>query len=314
MAKSILNASHFQNEHAAFEYVEGKLWPNGPTCPHCGEKSRIGRLNGKTTRPGLRKCYSCKKPFTVRHGTILEASHLPLHLWLQAIHLMCTSKKGISTRQIQRMFVCSMKTAWFLTHRIREAMRSGELAPMGGNGGIVEIDETFFGNKEGFEVRRGAGHKNVILSLIERGGEARSFHVELTKKADILPIVKANIEKESHVMSDEAVQYAKLGKMFDKHGMVDHSREEWGWTDRTTGVKININSAEGYYSIFKRGMIGVYQWCSEAHLHRYLAEFDFRYSHRIKLGIDDTERATRALIGVKGKRLTYETTKGIKEP
>ena len=311
MAKSVLNASHFQNEHAAFEYLEGKLWPNGPTCPHCGEKSRIGQLNGKTTRPGLRKCYSCKKPFTVRQGTILEASHLPLHLWLQAIHLMCTSKKGISTRQIQRMFVCSMKTAWFLTHRIREAMRSGELAPMGGAGGIVEIDETFFGNKEGFEVKRGAGHKNVILSLVERGGEARSFHVELTKKADILPIVRANIEKESHVMSDEAVQYAKLGGEFDKHGMVDHSREEW---DRITGVKININSAEGYYSIFKRGMIGVYQWCSEAHLHRYLAEFDFRYSNRIKLGVDDTERASRALIGVKGKRLTYETIKGVQKP
>lgn len=203
MAKSVLNAPHFQNEYAAVEYVESKLWANGPVCPHCGEKSRIGRLSGKTTRPGLRKCYSCKKPFTVRQGTIFESSHLALHLWLQVIHLMCASKKGISTRQIQRMLVCSMKTAWFLTHRIREAMRSGELAPMGGVGGIVEIDETFFGNKEGFEVRRGAGHKNVILSLIERGGEARSFHVESTKKADILPIVRANIEKESHVMSDE---------------------------------------------------------------------------------------------------------------
>src|SRR5277367_3737211 len=173
MAKPVLNAPHFQTEPAAFAYVEARLWPNGPVCPHCGETARIGRLNGKTTRPGLHKCYACKKPFKVRIGTIFEDSHLPLHLWLQIIHLMCASKKGIATRQIQRMLVCSMKTAWYLGHRIREALGTRASGKMGGEGSIVEIDETFIGKKEGFEKRRGAAHKNVILSLVQRGGSVR---------------------------------------------------------------------------------------------------------------------------------------------
>jgi transposase-like protein len=311
VAKSVFNAPHFQNEYAAFQYVESKLWPDGPICPHCGEMGRIGRLNGKTTRPGLCKCYSCKKPFTVRQGTILEASHLPLHLWLQAVHLLCTSKKGMSSRQFQRMLNCSMKTAWFLTHRIREAMRSDGLAPMGGAGSVVEVDETFYGNKEGFEVKSGNAHKNVILTLVERGGEARSFHVDSTKKVDVMPIIKANIARESSIMTDEAVQYIKLGDDFERHASVDHSREEWGYTDRVSGEFISTNTVEGFFGVFKMGMFGVYQHCDERHLHRYVAEFDFRYSNRIKLGVDDTERATRALLGVKGKRLTYETTKGM---
>src|SRR6516164_5428720 len=168
MAANVLSEPHFQNEAAAFAYVEARLWPTGPVCPHCAERKRIGALQGKTTRPGLYKCYACRKPFTVRMKTIFESSHLPLHLWLQVIHLMCASKKGISTRQIQRMLSCSMKTAWFLTHRIREAMRSGPLAPLGGNGSVVEVDETFIGRKEGEEVRRGAWHKNTVLTLVER--------------------------------------------------------------------------------------------------------------------------------------------------
>jgi transposase-like protein len=310
VAHSVLNAAQFQSEDAAFDYVEKRLWPNGPVCPHCGETSRIGRLNGKTTRPGLRKCYSCKKPFTVRMGTIFESAHLPLHLWLQAIHLMCASKKGISSHQIQRMLVCSRKTAWFLCHRIREAMRDGAMAPMGGEGGTVEVDETFIGKKEGVEKRRGYAHKNVVLSLVERGGKARSFHVDSTKKVDVMPILRANLAKEARVMTDEANQYRNLDKEFAKHGVVDHSREEWSYTDRVSGETISINAAEGYYSVFKRGMNGVYQHCDEKHLHRYLAEFDFRHSNRVKLGVNDTARADRALQGFKGKRLTYETTKG----
>ena len=264
-------------------------------------------MNGKTTRRGLYKCYECGKPFTVRMGTIFESSHLPLHLWLQVIHFMCASKKGVSTRQIQRMLVCSMKTAWFLTHRIREAMATRELGPLGGEGGIIEIDETFTGRREGVEVRRGYAHKNVVLSLVERGGSARSFHVDSTKKVDVLPIIKANIAKDSHIMTDEANQYAQLGDDFTGHDAVDHGRGEYGYQDRKTGVVVTTNSAESYFSVFKRGMVGVYQHCSEAHLHRYLAEFDFRHSNRAKLGIDDSTRADRALIGVKGKRLTYET-------
>jgi transposase-like protein len=310
MARPVLSAPQFQAEEGAFAYVESRLWPHGPTCPHCGnaDAKRIRKMEGKTTRLGLYKCNECRKPFTVRMGTIFESSHLPLHLWLQVIHLMCASKKGIATRQIQRMLVCSMKTAWFLAHRIREAMRDGSLAPMGGAGGIVEVDETFIGRKEGVEkAKAGYGHKNVVLSLVERGGSVRSFHVESTRKDDVLPIVRANITREARVMTDEAIQYAKLGDEFAQHGAVDHGRGEYGYTERKTGVKINTNTVEGYYSIFKRGMKGVYQHCSEKHLHRYLAEFDFRYSNRVKLDVDDIERADRALRGAKGKRLTYQT-------
>ncbi len=313
MAASVLNAPHFQNEEAAFEYVESKLWPNGPTCPHCGNANagRIGRLQGKTTRLGLRKCYECKKPFTVRQGTIFESSHLPLHLWLQVIHLMCASKKGISTNQVQRMLDCSMKTAWFLTHRIREAMKDGGLDPIGGEGVTVEIDETYIGKKEGFEVKVGFRHKNAVLTLVERGGKARSFHIDSAKKSEVMPIIRANLDRASRVMTDESTLYMNLAREVAAHKTVDHSRKEYGYTDRVSGEKINTNTVEGYYSVFKRGMIGVYQHCSERHLHRYLAEFDFRYSNRVKLGVNDTDRATRALLGVKGKRLTYETTTAL---
>jgi transposase-like protein len=313
VAASVLNAPQFLNEEAAFAYVESRLWPDGPVCPHCGnaDAKRIRKMEGKTTRLGLHKCNECRKPFTVRQGTIFESSHLPLHLWLQVIHLMCASKKGISTNQIQRMLSCSMKTAWFLTHRIREAMRDGAFSPMGGAGGVVEIDETYIGRKDGFEVKRGSGHKNAVLTLVERNGKARSFHVENTRKTEVIPIVRANVARESHVMTDEAPQYARLGDDFAKHGAVEHSRGEYGYRDRQSGEKINTNTVEGYYSIFKRGMIGVYQHCGEQHLHRYLAEFDFRYSNRVKLGVNDTNRAEIALQGVKGKRLTYETTAAV---
>jgi transposase-like protein len=309
MANPVLSAPQFQTEQGGFEYVESRLWPHGATCPHCGnvDQKRIRKMEGKTTRLGLYKCNECRKPFTVRMGTIFESSHLPLHLWLQVIHLMCASKKGISTRQIQRMLVCSMKTAWFLTHRIREAMTTRELGPLGGAGGIVEIDETFIGRRAGVEKRRGYAHKNVVLSLLERGGSVRSFHVDSTKKADVMPIIKANVAKETHVMTDEAVQYGRLGEEFAEHNAVDHDRGEYGYKDRKTGVVVTTNTVESYYAVFKRGMFGTYQHCDEKHLHRYLAEFDFRHSHRIALGVDDSARAALALQGVKGKRLMYQT-------
>jgi transposase-like protein len=177
---------------------------------------------------------------------------------------------------------------------------------MGGNGGVVEIDETYIGRKDGFEVKRGFGHKNAVFTLIERGGSARSFHVEDATKETIVPIVRANIDRESYLMTDEANRYKQLGEEFAAHGVVDHSRGEYGYTDRKTGTKVNTNTIEGYYSIFKRGMKGVYQHCGERHLHRYLAEFDFRYSNRSKLGVDDTERTVRAIKGGHGKRLTYK--------
>jgi transposase-like protein len=310
MAKPVLAAPQFQNEENAFAYVESHLWPHGPNCPHCGnaDAKRITKMQGKTTRTGLYNCKECRKPFTVRMGTIFESSHLPLHLWLQIIHLMCASKKGISTRQIQRMLVCSMKTAWFLSHRIREAMGTRDTSPMGGEGGIVEIDETFIGQREGVEKRRGYAHKNVVLSLVERGGSVRSFHVDSTKKVDVMPIIKANVAKDTHVMTDEANQYGQLGDDFADHSAVDHHRGEYGYKDRKTGVLVTTNTAESYYAVFKRGMFGTYQLCAEKHLHRYLAEFDFRHSNRVALGVDDVARAECALQGVKGKRLTYETT------
>jgi transposase-like protein len=309
--QSALSAPHFHNEQAAFAYVEARLWPNGPVCPHCKGTERIGALKGKTTRPGLYKCYVCRKPFTVRMGTLFESSHVPLRYWLQAIYLMCASKKGISTRQLHRTFGGSLKTAWFLSHRIREAMKpvAGSEDPMGGPGGIVEIDETFFGRKKGATKKRGWGHKNAIMSLVERrpgGARVMSFHVASTRSVDLLPIIKANVAKESHIMTDEATHYSMLNKHFEAHDFTNHNKGEY-----VRGI-VHSNTAEGFYSVFKRGMIGIYQHCAEHHLRRYTAEFDFRYNTRIRLGTNDKGRADMALCGVIGKRLTYRTTGGFR--
>src|ERR1019366_2488278 len=220
MAQPILTAAHLQNEEAAFAFLESRVWPNGPVCPHCGAMGRIKRLAGKTTRAGLCKCYECMKPFTVKVGTVFESSHVALHLWLQAVHLMCSSKKGISSNQIHRTLGVTLKTAWFMSHRIREAMTTLGIEPMGGEGAIVEIDETFIGKKAGVSVRRGYAHKHAVMTLIERrpqGGRAHSFHVSGTAAADLLPIIKAHVNSGSHVMTDEAGQYANLGKYFTEH-------------------------------------------------------------------------------------------------
>ncbi|ARN82034.1 IS1595 family transposase [Methylocystis bryophila] len=314
MAASVLNAPHFQCEDAAFAYVESRLWPNGPVCHHCdnADPKRLRRMAGKTTRKGLIKCYACGKPFTVRMGTIFESSHLPLHLWLQVIHLMCASKKGISTRQIQRMLSCSMKTAWQLTHRIREAMRSGELSPLGGAGKTVEIDETIIGKVEGAPKDasfKGSNFRNIVLTLVERGGAARSWHVDGCTMGTLMPIIRANIAKETAVITDEASWYRnlKVNVSVASHDAVNHAVKEYA---RYEGERvISTNTVEGFYGVFKRGMKGVYQHCGERHLHRYLAEFDFRYSNRAKLGIDDKAAADLALLGVVGKRLTYQTAR-----
>ncbi len=295
MAKPVLNAPQFQNEAAAFAYVEARLWPNGPMCPHCGETTRIGRLSGKTTRPGLHKCYACKKPFTVRMGTIFESSHLALHLWLQIIHLMCASKKGIATRQIQRMLNCSMKTAWFLGHRIREAMNPGADTPMGGEGKTVEIDDMELGRSK--KTRRhpeGRKANMKVLSLVERGGPIRSIVLD---HRGIGPRLYKHLDKRSRLVSDSAPVFKFTGAA--KHEAVDHSKYEWARGD------VHTNTLEGFFSIFKRGMIGVYQHVEAKHFDRYLAEFDFRQNTRARLGVDDATRADIALQGMKGKRLTY---------
>jgi ISXO2-like transposase domain len=232
-----------------------------------------------------------------------------MHKWLQAMFLMCSSKKGISTNQLHRTLRISLKSAWFLSHRIREAMTAvGFEGQMGGEGGIVEIDETFIGTKEGAEVKRGFAHKNAVMSLVERrpeGARIRSFHVSGTAQADLLPIIKAHVSPYTHVMTDEAGQYTHMAKHFIAHDFTTHSKGEY-----VRDGFIHTNTVEGYYSVFKRGMIGVYQHCAEWHLRRYVAEFDFRYNNRVRFGISDTDRADKALLGVVGKRLTYRTTVG----
>lgn len=308
MANAILSALHFHNEEAAFAHVEAALWPNGPVCPHCGAtKERVGRLAGKSSRVGLRKCYACRETFTVRMGTVFEDSHLPLHLWLQVLHLMCASKKGISTRQIQRMLQCSMKTAWHLTHRIREAVKEDALGPLGGEGKIIEADTTYVGGKEKNKHvgKRKSGNiggvgKQVVHSLVERGGRVRSHHVPNVNGETLRPILAEHANLKSSLMTDTAGQYLHAGKKFARHEMVDHGALEYVRGDA------HSNTVENYFSILKRGIIGVYHHVSEAHLHRYLAEFDFRYSNREGCGIDDANRAELALQGFGGKRLTYQ--------
>ncbi len=318
---SKLTKTAFHSEAAAFEYLEATLWPSGVVCPHCGTVGNATRLqtngepvNGKRqARIGLWKCKEkeCRKQFTVKVGTVFEHGRIPLHKMLQAVYLLCCSKKGISSHQLHRVLQITYKAAWFLSHRIREAMRDGSLSPLGGSGMTVEIDETTQGRMQGAPGRLparkfgGWSYRNVVLTLVERGGSARSFHVDGTAINDLLPIIRANVKRESAVMTDAASWYKYMNRdgLFASHDRVDHTQDEYV---RREGDKvITTNTVEGYYSIFKRGMKGVYQHCGEKHLHRYLAEFDFRYSNRVALGVDDSERATRALQGVVGKRLTY---------
>jgi transposase-like protein len=302
---SVLSDKHFHNETSAYEFVEARVWPNGPICPHCGGVERIGKMGGKSTRIGTYKCYQCRKPFTVKVGTVFESSHVPLRKWLQAAFLMCTSKKGISAHQLHRTLEVSYPTAWFMEHRIREAMRSGELAPMGGLGGIVEVDETFIGNDRSIKPRgekkgRGYAHKHKVLALVDRkAGTARTMVVDDLKASTLTPILNANIDREARVFTDEAGQYAQLGDSFAEHEFVRHKAEEWARGE------VHTNTLEGFFSIFKRGMKGVYQHCGKRHLHRYAAEFNFRYDNRSANGVEDRDRTEIALKGIYGKRLTY---------
>lgn len=303
---SVLNEAYFHDEAAAFEALERILWPRGPVCAHCGNKTRIGRLegvkdkNGKV-RLGLWKCYECRKQFTVRKGTVFEASHLKLHQWFQAAFLMCSSKKGVSSNQLHRTLGCTLKTAWFASHRLREAMREGSLkVPFGRGGGAVEADETFIGRIKGKPKRHAFHHKMKVLTLLDREqGRAHSMVISDVSPATIVPIIRKNIAKEATLMTDEATQYQRVGTLFADHGVVRHKEDEY-----VRGA-IHTNTVEGYFSIFKRGMKGVYQHCSEKHLHRYLAEFDFRYNNRIALGVGDVARTRSVIKGAIGKRLLY---------
>ncbi|MSO92210.1 MAG: IS1595 family transposase [Rhodospirillales bacterium] len=301
-----LNNKIFQDETKAREWLEGHLWPAGPICPFCGT---IDAATAVANRNGLYQCNvkECRKQFTVTVGTLFERSHIPLNKWLMAAFLICASKKGVSAHQVHRMIGVSYKSTWFMMHRLREAMRTGGLAPMGGNGGTVEVDETFIGHDKtkkprGSRKGRGYHHKYKVLTLVSRTGEARSFHVQDLSAKALVPILQANIARETKVKTDEAGQYHHLKKFFAEHHVLRHNVGEYGRGEAHT------NTIEGFFSIFKRGMKGVYQHCGEQHLHRYLAEFDFRYNNRTALNVTDAERAAKALKGIVGKRLTYRRT------
>lgn len=300
---------HFRNDDAARAYLEGALWPHGPVCCHCGVVNHAY----PTKRKGVYRCAEakCRKDFTVTMRTVMERSKIALHKWLQAFHLLCSSKKGMSAHQLHRTLDIGYEAAWFMAHRIREAMRAGGLGALGGAGKIVEADETYYGRAKEKNLLKpravpytkgGWKHKGQarpIIALVERGGNVRTFHVAHADKVTVGKIVTDNIARESRLHTDESRLYPEVGKQFAAHETVHHSSGEYVRDD------IHTNSAEGYFSIFKRGMRGIYQHCSEKHLHRYLAEYDFRYNNRSALGIEDGERAMLAVKNAAGKRLTY---------
>lgn len=302
----------YTDEAAARTHLEKLLWVDGIVCPHCGSVDQATLLKGKSTRPGVYKCRGCAKPFSVTVGTVFERSKIPLNTWVYAVDLYTASKKGFSAHQLHRTIGVTYKTAWFMAHRIREAMTEtkGPKNPMGGSGKIVEADETYYGKKadkpkvttSGRPFLKGGmgAHKISIVSLVERGGSVRSFHVDGTVSAKtVSDILFTNVRRETTLHTDESRLYTVLGKEFASHSTVNHGAKEYARGD------VHTNTIEGYFSIFKRGMKGVYQHCGEQHLHRYLAEFDFRYNKRIALGVNDKMRGEAALKGIAGKRLTY---------
>ncbi|MGY6661671.1 MAG: IS1595 family transposase [Glycocaulis sp.] len=303
----------FHDADKAREHLEAQRWPNGPVCPHCGnaDQERITAMKGKAHRTGLHNCMECRQQFTVTIGTVFERSKVPLNKWLLATFLMTSSKKGMSAHQIHRTLGVTYKTAWFMAHRIREAMRDDNPPPVGGNGQPVEVDETYFGKKKNPKPSRqrygrpylkgGAGPsgKRAVVALVERGGNVRSFHVETANKNSVAAIMFQNIKREATIYTDESKLYTMVGEQYAAHETVKHSHKEY-----VRGA-VHTNTIEGFFSIFKRGMKGVYQHCAEKHLHRYLAEFDFRYNNRQGLGVNDAQRCDAALRAIEGKRLTY---------
>ena len=322
MPKSRFAADHYRDDNAARAYLESVLWPDGPVCPHCGVIDHAY----VTKRAGVYRCAEkeCRKDFTVTMKTVMERSHIALHKWLQAFHLLSSSKKGMSAHQLHRTMNIGYEAAWFLAHRIREAMRAGGLDPLGGKGKIVEADETYYGPTEKpyyspqrkgrpYLKRKGPAGKRPILALVERGGSVRTFHTAAMDKATVTKIISENIHRETRLHTDESKLYGDVKGILAAHETVRHTageyvRREVEWNadkSEATIRKVHTNSAEGYFGVFKKGMRGVYQHCAEKHLHRYLSEFDFRFNHRSALGVEDGERAAIAVKGAAGKRLTY---------
>jgi len=296
MATAILDALRFKNDDAARKHLESIRWPRGPICPHCGGTERNSRLEGESHRPGLLFCGDCRAQFTVTVGTVFEDSKIPLHKWVLATHLLCASKKGMSSKQLERMLGVTYKTAWFMTHRIRKAMEKQHTEPLGGPSKIVEADETYFGNIRGKKRRAGGHYKHKIVALVERGGEVRSFHVNQVNSKTLKPILMRQITRDTNLMTDESRVYTKLGWKFASHNTVNHKQLEY-----VRGI-VHTNTVEGFFSLLKRGLIGTYHHVGEQHLQRYVSEFDFRYNHR---NLTDEDRSNNALKGIDGKRLTY---------
>lgn len=296
----------FHDETKARAWLEARIWPSGPVCPHCGVVDQATLMNGKSTRPGLYQCNACREPFTVTVGTLYERSKVPLHKWLAATHLICASKKGISALQVGRLLGLSKKTAWFVCHRIRESLRpTGILPGMGSGGGIVEADETFIGTRKGYAKSGGYAHKMKVFALVDRDkGQARSMVIEDCKASTIAPLIYKNLAREARLVTDDAHYYAGAGEQQPSHKTVRHSLGEY------VDGEIHTNTIESYFSVFKRGMKGTYQHCGEQHLHRYLAEFDYRYNNRTALGVDDATRMEKSVQGIVGKRLTYRRVNG----
>ncbi len=297
-----VNAPHFHDDNKAREYLEAIRWPEGPVCPHCGNKGGW-KIEGAKSRPGLYKCssYPCRKQFSVTVGTVFERSKIPLSKWLFAAYLLCSSKKGMSAHQLHRTLGVTYKTAWFLAHRIREAMKDGFATKLGGEGtsGIVEADETYFGKTEGFGMGPHYSKKQKVFALVERGGPVRAFHIERVTKENLKPILEAQVSPNARLMTDTAGVYKKITGAFRSHETVNHFEKEYARGDVTT------NTIEGFFGVLKRGMTGTYQHCGSQHLHRYVNEFAFRYNHRASTGRTDMERTINALKGIEGKRLTY---------
>lgn len=294
----------FHNENAARKYLEKQRWPNGVVCPFCENKDHVKALKGKSMGPGWYHCSDCRKKFTVRVGTLYERSHVPLHKWLMATRLLCSAKKGMSSHQLHRTLGVTYKTAWFMSHRIREAMREGDdgYSPMGGEGQTVEVDETYVGGKQKNQAFKKLPPKEIVMSIVERGGNVRSFHVADTTGNTVKFVLRTQIDRASDLMTDKANFYMEVGREFKAHRRVDHSIKEYVRGDDHT------QTIESYFGILKRGIMGSYHHVSQAHLKRYLAEFDFRYNFR---KVDDTERMDEALKGIEGKRLTYRRTDEI---